>query len=312
MKLRFRDTGKILKAAFKKWLEHDPFKESSVIAYNAIFSLPGLMVVIISLAGYFFGREIVSNQMHRTIASAMGVDTADQVEGMVRYAMTHKESIWASILGTATILIGATGVFVQLQKSLNRIWQVEAKVEKSGIWTFIRVRLFSFGIIVSIGFLLLISLVVSAILAAAGDWIRSAWNESFLWIFNILNFLVSFAIITFLFAILYKVLPDAKVRWRQVWVGAIFTAILFTLGKTLLGFYFGKAEPGSGYGAAGSIVLIMLWVSYSTMILFFGAECTKAYANFYYGKVPANEVANNKSNSDIAAEEKVNKKDTFG
>jgi membrane protein len=311
MLLRFRDIGKLLKTAFKKWIEHDPFKESSVIAYNAIFSLPGLMVVIITLAGYFFGREIVSSQMHRTIASAMGVDTADQVEGMVRYAMTHKESIWATILGTATILIGATGVFVQLQKSLNRIWQVEAKVEKSGLWTFIRIRLFSFGIILSIGFLLLISLFVSAILAAAGDWIRNSWDESYLWVFNILNFIVSLSIITLLFAMLYKIMPDAKVRWRLVWVGAIFTALLFTLGKTLLGFYFGKAEPGTGYGAAGSIVLILLWVSYSTMILFFGAECTKAYADLYYGSVPANEVADKKSKKVIKAEEIVDKKDTF-
>jgi membrane protein len=309
--VRIRDTGKILKIAFKKWFEHDPFKESSVIAYNAIFSLPGLMVVIISLAGYFFGREIVSNQMHRTIASALGVDTADQVEGMVRYAMTSKDSVWATILGTATILIGATGVFVQLQKSLNRVWQVEAKAEKGGVWTFIRIRLFSFGIILSIGFLLLISLVLSAMLAAAGDWIRGSLDVSLLWLFNILNFIVSLGIVTLLFAMLYKILPDAKVRWRLVWIGAIFTALLFTLGKTLLGFYFGKAEPGTGYGAAGSIVLIMLWVSYSTMILFFGAECTKAYADLYYGKVPANEVAENKSKKKIEAEEQASKSDTF-
>lgn len=309
--VRFRDTGKILKKAFKKWMEHDPFKESSVIAYNAIFSLPGLMVVIISLAGYFFGREIVSSNIHRTIAGAMGIDTADQVEGMVRYAMTSKDSVWATIFGTATILIGATGVFVQVQKSLNRIWEVEAKAEKSGIWTFIRIRLFSFGLILSIGFLLLISLVLSALLAAAGNWIKIHMDEAFLWIFNVLNFIVSMGIITLLFAMMYKFLPDAKIKWRLVWVGAFFTAILFTFGKTLLGLYFGKAEPGTGYGAAGSIILIMLWTSYSSMILFFGAECTKAYADLFYGKVPANEVAQKKSKEKIEAEKKASDADTF-
>lgn len=309
--VRFRDTGKILKKAFKKWMEHDPFKESSVIAYNAIFSLPGLMVVIISLAGYFFGREIVSSNIHRTISGAMGVDTADQVEGMVRYAMTSKDSIWATIFGTATILIGATGVFVQVQKSLNRIWEVEAKAEKSGFWTFIRIRLFSFGLILSIGFLLLISLVLSALLAAAGDWIKIHLDEAFLWMFNVVNFITSMGIITLLFAMMYKFLPDAKIKWRLVWVGAFFTAILFTLGKTLLGLYFGKAEPGTGYGAAGSIVLIMLWTSYSSMILFFGAECTKAYADLFYGKVPANEVAQKKSKEKLEAEKKASDADTF-
>ena len=309
--LRLRDIGGILKSAFKKWFEHDPFKESSVIAYNAIFSLPGLMVVIITLAGYFFGREIVSTNIHRTIAGAMGVDTADQVEGMVRYAMTSKDSIWATIIGTATMLIGATGVFVQLQKSLNRIWEVEAKASKSGIWTFIRIRLFSFGLILSIGFLLLISLVLSALLAAAGDWIKIHMDEAFLWMFNVLNIIVSLAIITLLFAMMYKFLPDAKIKWRLVWVGAFFTALLFTLGKTLLGLYFGKAAPGTGYGAAGSIVLIMLWTSYSSMILFFGAECTKAYADLFYGKVPANEVAEKKSKKKIKAEKDASDADTF-
>jgi membrane protein len=182
-------------------------------------------------------------------------------------------------------------VFVQLQKSLNIIWEVEASTEKSGIWKLIRLRLFSFGLILSIAFLLLISLVISSLLAAANDWIMHYWGSSVIWLFHVLNIVSSLVIITLLFAMMYKIVPDAKVQWRYVWVGAFLTTILFTIGRTLLGLYFGKAEPGSGYGAAGSIILILLWTSYSSMIFFFGAEFTKAYSQHYFGTVPANEVA---------------------
>ena len=272
-------------------MSRDPFKESSVIAYTSIFSLPGLMVVIVSLAGYFFGSELVNSHIHNTIAGMLGVDTADQVQEMIIHAMTSKDSVWATIFGVITLLVGATGVFVQLQKSLNIIWEVKAAPKKSGVWTFVKLRLFSFGLILSIAFLLLISLVISSVLAAAGEWIKVNWSESIIWIFNVFNFIASILIITLLFAMMYKIMPDAKIKWRYVWVGAFFTAILFTIGKTLLGFYFGKAEPGSGYGAAGSIILILLWVTYSSMILFFGAEFTKAYSDHHFGEVKANEVA---------------------
>lgn len=291
MPFRLRYSPKILKRAFKKWWSRDPFKESSVIAYSTIFSLPGLMVVIVSLAGYFFGAELVNKHIHATISGMLGIDTADQVQEMIIHAMTSKDSIWATIVGVITILIGATGVFVQVQKSLNIIWEVEAKKEKSGLWTLLKLRLFSFGLILSIAFLLLVSLLVSSGLAAAGEWIKQNWNASLIWLFNILNFLASFFIITLLFALMYKILPDAKVKWKTVWVGAIATALLFTIGKTLLGLYFGKAEPGSGYGAAGSVILILLWTSYSSMIFFFGAEFTKAYSDYHFGEVKPNEVA---------------------
>lgn len=291
MVIILKNTPKILRQAFQNWISRDPFRESAVIAYNAIFSLPGLMVAIVAIAGYFFGTDLVNQRLHNTITGMLGVETADQVESMILYAMKSKDSIWATIAGLATILIGATGVFVQLQKSLNIIWEVEAQPKKSGLWKFIRMRLFSFGLILSIGFLLLISLVISALLAAAGDWMKATWGSSMLWLFNILNLLASLFIITFLFGVIYKILPDARIEWKHVWVGAFLTTVLFTLGKTLLGLYFGKAEPGSGYGAAGSIILILLWTSYSAMIFFYGAEFTKVYAQKNFGKVPANEVA---------------------
>jgi membrane protein len=291
MALKFKNTYKVLKAAFKKWWSRDPFKESSVIAYAAIFSLPGLMVVIVTLAGYFFGHELVTAQLHSNIASVMGIDTADQIQQMIIYALLSKGSGWASLLGMITILIGATGVFVQLQKSLNIIWEVVAKPTKSGIWKLIRLRLFSFGLILSIAFLLLISLLITSLLAATGNWIMLHWSASLLWLFYILNLLASTIIITVLFALMFKFLPDAKVKWNFVWVGAFITTLLFMLGKTLLGLYFGKTAPGSGYGAAGSIVLILLWTSYSSIIFFLGAEFTKAYSEEHFGTVAPNEVA---------------------
>jgi len=291
MFIKLKGTTTVLKKAFKKWWSRDPFKESSVIAYNAIFSLPGLMVVIVTLASYFFGPELINKHLHDTITSALGADTADQIQEMIIIAIRSKDSIWATIIGIATILIGATGVFVQLQKSLNIIWEVKATPNKSGIWILLKTRLFSFGLIISIAFLLLISLVISSLLAATGDWIKQHWSESIIWLFNVVNFIASLFIITLLFAMMFKILPDAKIKWRYVWVGAFVTALFFVIGKSLLGLYFGKAEPGSGYGAAGSIILILLWTSFSSMIVFFGAEFTKAYSDIHYGNIPATEVA---------------------
>ncbi len=291
MPIKLKNSGIVLKTAFTKWWSRDPFKESSVIAYSAIFSLPGLLVVVVAVSGYFFGPELVSKHIHANIASMMGIDTADQIQEMILFSMKSKDSLLATILGLATILIGATGVFIQLQKSLNIIWEVEARVYKSGIWKMLRLRLFSFGMILSFAFLLLISLVITSVLAATGDWIMQHWSPGLLWVFKFLNLVFSMAIITLLFAAMLRIMPDAKIKWRYVWLGAFVTTILFMLGKSLLGLYFGTAEPGSGYGTAGSVILILLWTSYSSMIFFYGAEFTKAYSVEYYGAVPANEVA---------------------
>lgn len=286
-----KEFWKIIKTAFKNWNSRDPFRESSVIAYSAIFSLPGLLVVVITLAGYFFGEELVSQHLQGTITDLMGYDTAKSVDEMIIAAMKSKESVWATILGVVTILVGATGVFVQLQKTFNIIWEVKAKTSKSGVWPFIRTRLFSFGLIISIAFLLLISLVLSAFLAAIGGWIKNNWSDGAMWLFEVLNFLFSFGLITLLFALMFKIMPDVKIPWSGVWVGAFVTSLLFVIGKTLLGFYFGTAEPGSGYGAAGSVILILLWTSYSSLIVFYGAEFTRAYIDRKIGYVPPSEIA---------------------
>ncbi len=281
--------GTLFKIAFKKWWKREPFKESAIIAYYAIFSLPGLLVVVITIAGYFLGGDAVSGKLHSEVARAMGNDTADQVQSMVLLASKSKESVWATIIGIVIILFGATGVFAQLQTSLNTIWEVKASTTKSGIWSFLKTRIFSFGLIISIAFLLLVSLVLSSLLSALGSWVSQHWSEYLLIIFQILNVIFSLAAIAVLFALMFKFLPDAKIKWRTVWVGAFVTSLLFVLGKSALGLYFGKADPASGYGAAGSIILILLWTSYSSMIVFFGAEFTKAYSDNHYGQMPASE-----------------------
>ena len=283
--LHFEKIGLLLKTTAQNWYKRDPFRESAVIAYYAIFSLPGLLVVIFTLAGYFFDAEVLSGKLHGQIAQAMGKDTADQIQLIIVAGRKNQDSWFATTVAISTIFIGATGVFVQMQVALNCIWEVKATVTQSGILAYLKKRLFSFGLIVTVAFLLLISLVLSSLLSALSTWFMQHFSESFLIFFQILNFVFSLAVITVLFVLMFKILPDAKIKWHLVWIGAFVTALLFVLGKTALGIYFGKANPGAGYGAAGSIILIMLWTSYSSMIVFFGAEFTKVYADFYYGEV---------------------------
>lgn len=290
-KMQSSRTSRILADAFRSWNAKDPFRESAVIAYYAIFSLPGIMVLVVTLAGYFFGQDAAGAHLHAQLVGAMGSDTADQIQAMVIEASRSKASPWATSIGLVTILVGATGVFVQLQKSLNSIWEVKAQPSKSGVWTYLKARFFSFGLIISIAFLLLVSLVITSVLAAMSKWIAAHWPEYIMFLFQTVNVLVSLAIVSALFAMMFKILPDARIRWRYVWAGAFLTGLLFEVGKLGLGLYFGKAQPGSGYGAAGSVILILLWVSYSSMIVFYGAEFTKAYADHYHGAVAAGDNA---------------------
>jgi membrane protein len=264
MVFKIKDLGKLFHETFNEWYRKDPFRESAVIAYYAIFSIPGLLVLIVTIAGYFFGKQTVNDNI---IAQISG-----------------------TIIGIITILIGATGVFVELQKTFNVIWQVKV-APKTGIVAVLKARLFSFGLILGIAFLLTISLVVSTALEAMSNWIKVDTSNFMIIALKIFNFIMSLAVISTLFGLMFKILPDAKIRWKHVWLGSIVTGLLFTIGKTALAYYFGKANPASVYGAAGSIILMLLWVSYSSMIMFFGAEFTAAYANRYSGTVPPTEIA---------------------
>lgn len=296
MRLKAKDIFQVFKITAKKWYEKDPFRESAVIAYYSVFSLPALLVLIITSAGFFFGAEAVSSHVFNQVTDTMGEETSNQIKEMLLQAMNTKTSLWATIIGITTLIVGATGVFAQLQKALNNIWEVKAVPQKgkNGIWIFLKTRLFSFGLILSIAFLLLISLVISTVIAAISDWMKADTSAAIMVLFHILNFIISLAVISTLFALIFKILPDAKIAWKHVYTGSVVTALLFMLGKTGLAYYFGKAEPGSGYGAAGSIILILLWVSYSSMIVFFGAEFTRAYADKRSGGVKPSEFAEKK------------------
>ena len=290
MRFKIKNLGQLFKITFNEWYDKDPFRQSAIIAYYAIFSIPGVLVLIIAVAGYFFDRDIVNNNLIAQISETIGSEAALQIQEVLSKSTSEKSTTWGSIVGITILLIGATGVFVELQKTLNLIWNVKVKPQSS-IWLIIKSRLFSFGLILAIAFLLTISLVISTALVAISNYIQFESSPFIMTIYGILNFIISLLIISALFAMIFKILPDAKIEWKHVWLGSLVTGILFTLGKMSLAYYFGKAEPESVYGAAGSIILILLWVSYSSMILFFGAEFTAAYAKKYSGIIAPTAIA---------------------
>lgn len=284
MKDRFNKFWFLLKRTFKQWGEREPFNNAIIIAYYTIFSLPGLLVIIINVAGYFFSDEVIREKLTSQIGGVVGGNTASDMDQIITASTQNEGTTLASILAVATLLFGATGVFYQTQQILNKMWEVKPQ-PKQKILKLVRDRVFSFGLILVIGFLLLVSLVLSAGLSALSDWITANVSPSLFIVFKVLDFVLSVGIITLLFAAMYKFLPDAKIEWGDVWIGAFVTAVLFVIAKFLLGIYFGNSDPASAYGAAGSIILIMLWVSYAGMILLFGAEFTQVYANRYGHKV---------------------------
>jgi membrane protein len=290
-KFKLKDIPSLVKETYKDWIDDEPFDQSAIVAYYSIFSLPALLIIIVTVAGIAFGQEAVQNQISKQIGGMIGPDTAKDVQAMIANSYQQGNSGVALVIGIATLLFGATGVFIALQKSLNRVWEVKANPDKSGIKMLIRARAISFGVILAIGFLLLISLVITAALTALSDWVQARMPDFVLYVFFVINFLITLAIITLLFAILFRFLPDVNIEWRSVWTGAAITAFLFAIGKFALALYFGKAEPGSTYGAAGSVILILLWVSYSCLIMFFGAEFTQVYAKRYGHKIEPNEHA---------------------
>lgn len=277
----------LLKETFKQWSARDPFTNSTVIAYYTIFSLPGLLVIVITVAGYFYDKKAVTEHITTQIQNVIGGDTASDIESIINKASETKGTVLASILGIATLLFGATGVFYQLQQMLNKIWEVKPEAKtKQKILELVKDRLFSFGLILAVGFLLLVSLVISAAIGAVNTWVSRNFSESLAVVFSVLDIIVSIGVITVLFAAIFKFLPDAKIKWRDVWPGAFLTSILFVIAKFALGLYLGKSDPGSTYGAAGSIILIMLWVSYAGVILLFGAEFTRTYKTKTSGQMP--------------------------
>lgn len=272
-----------LKQAFQSWMDHDPFSQSAAAAYYAILSLPGLLMIVITIAAIFFDQQSVENEVLSQVRSILGWEVAESIDQIVEKAQTKDKDIWAMLIGIATLLFGATGLFVHLQHALNHIWDVEVK-KSIGFLKFLQDRATSFGIILAVGFLLMISLVLTSLLSAMSEWIAVRFDEYFLYSFVMLDVLLSFLISTLLFTLILRVLPDAQVRWKEAFFGGALSASLFTIGEYLINIYFQLAEPQSTFGTAGSIILIMLWISYSCMILLLGGEFTKIYAENIHGR----------------------------
>lgn len=269
----------LLKETFKEWQEDKASRLAAALAYYTAFSIAPLLIIAIAIAAVVFGEEAARGGVEEQLRGLIGQQGAEAVEEMIKNSSKPAEGTIATIISVFFLLFGASGVFGQLQDSLNTIWEVAPKPGR-GMMGFIKDRFLSFAMVLSIGFLLLVSLVLSAVLAGLNNVLGGMMpGLSFLW--GILNFLISFGVITLLFALIYRVLPDVKIAWGDVWFGAIITALLFTIGKTLIGLYLGNSSVGSTYGAAGSFVVLLLWVNYSAQILFFGAEFTQVYANKY-------------------------------
>jgi membrane protein len=277
---------KLLKTIFIKWLEDDPFQSAAALSYYTLFSLAPLLIISIAVAGFVFGREAAQNQIVSTIQGLIGHESALAVQAMIQNASNRpKTGMISTLLGGIILLFGAGGVVGQLQTSLNTIWRVSAKSDSS-VRDFIRKRFISFAMVLGIGFLLLVSLAVSAFISALTRFIGSLFGEAAV-IAHLLDILISFGFITLLFAMIYKFLPDARIQWEDVWTGAALTSILFTIGKFLIGVYLGSSGVTSIYGAAGSLITVLLWVYYSSLIFLLGAEFTEVYTNTYgSGVVP--------------------------
>ena len=275
--MQFRSGFDLIRTAVSSWLEDFAPSMGAALAYYTVFSVAPLLVIVIAVAALIFGQEAAQAGIMEQARGLLGPEGATAIETMLANAQRPKEGVVASILGVAALLIGATTVFAELESNLNRIWKV-ARRQESGLWSFVRGRILSVGMILAIGFLLLVSLIVSAGLAAWGKY-WGGWFGGIEILLHAANFVLSLAIITALFAIIYKMLPHTKVQWRDVWIGAAVTAALFTLGKFLIALYIGKSAIASSYGAAGALVILLVWVYYSAQIFLIGAEFTHAYAN---------------------------------
>ncbi len=280
------ETKELLKETGKQWYKNNPFRNAAVISYYAIFSLPGLFIIVVNLAGNFYGTEAITNQLSSQIANVVGSQAANQIETIIANAHVSGDYIWATVISFAVILYAATGVFYHIQKSLDNIWGLRTNPDRR-IKSYLKDRLFSFVMILIVGLLMIASLITSSIMAGLAGTLNSFMTN----LLSIAGLVISFLIITGLFAAIFKVLPDLNIAWKNVWPGALLTSVLFFIANFLLRLFLGYAHPGSTYGAAGSIIVIMLWVTYSGIILLFGAVFTKVYTLRYGGNVKANSYA---------------------
>ena len=266
----------LVKTSISSWLDDYAPSMGAALSYYTVFSLAPLLLIVVSVAGLVFGEEAVRGELFGQLQGLMGADAAKAVQGLLAGVSKPSHGIIGSIVGVALLMFGATTVFGELQDALDRIWRAPAR-KKGGLWSLLRARLLSFGMILGLAFLLMVSLVLGAALSALGKW----WGPAFGgWetLLQIVNMLVGFGLTTAVFAMIYKMMPRVHVQWHDVWLGALVTSALFTIGKFLIGLYIGKSGVASGFGAAGSLVIVLLWVYYSAQIFLVGAEFTWVYA----------------------------------
>jgi membrane protein len=281
---------KVIKGTASAFSQDNCIKLAASLSYYTIFSIGPLLIIIISLSAVFYGRDAVQGKLYGQISGLVGSDAALQIQDIIKKSQHANKGFVGTVIGAVVLFIGATGIFTEIQDSINYIWSLRAK-PKRGIVKFIINRLLSFSLIVSLGFLLVVSLVVSALLDLLSDRLTQYFPDTTVYIFYVLNIAIILVIITILFAIIFKVLPDGKIRWKDALIGAGFTAILFIIGKAGIGFYLGKSNLGATYGTAASVIIILTWVYYTSIILYFGAEFTKVYALEHGGGIVPNETA---------------------
>lgn len=261
----------------------DPLKEAASLAYTTIFAIPGVLILTLFVAGLLYDAGEVRTALFHQLGGLVGAETGKQLEAAVSSSAVEGENLFAKIVGITTLIVGATAAFASLQGSLNRIWQVEAEPGRA-VWRYVLTRLVSLGLIAAFGFMLLVSLVLDTVLVAVAERM-GAWLPGRAVLVGVAGMLGSFAVVTVVFAVVFKWLPDVRIRWRWVWAGAFFTAILFTVGKYLIGLYIAKTEAGSAYGASGAIIVLLLWVYYSAILLLFGAQYTRVTALEHHERI---------------------------
>lgn len=280
----------LLKETLNEFINDDAIKFSASLSYYTIFSLPPLLVIIIYLGGIFVGAEAVRGEIFGQINGLVGNEAAMQIQEIIKNVKLSNNNSFAAIIGIITLLIGATGVFIEIQDSLNLIWGLKAK-PKRGLMIFIKHRLISFSMIASMGFLLLVGLIINSLISIFINRLKFFFPSITVFLFYALNIVVLFIIITLIFTLIFRILPDGKVSYRDAIIGAAFTASLFMVGKSVIGAYIGTSSTASVYGVAGSLIIILLWVYYSAIILYFGAEFTQVYASEFGDKITPKDYA---------------------
>lgn len=268
----------LFKSAYKGFSDDKVPKLGGSLAYFTLFSLGPMLLVVIFFAGIFLGKQMIEGSLNTQMTQLIGAEAAQQLQQIIKSASTSKGSGVAALVGIVTLLLGATSVFTEIQDSINTIWRLKLK-PKQGMMRLLKSRLLAFGIIGGIGFLLLVSLIASAFVEGLGENLEKLIPGIGIRVFYWINQALTLAVASLLFALIFKVLPAARIRWRDVWPGALLTALLFILGRFAISFYISKSDFGNTYGAAGSLVVLLVWIYYSSLILYFGAEFTKAYSN---------------------------------